>query len=675
VIQRLLPVVALLFGLSTLTAIQPAKSPAAARTPPNLVIIVADDLDSASVSYMPAVNRHLTQRGATFAQFFATTPLCCPSRASILRGQYAHNHRVLRNTGDNAGFTAFYESGRESTTIATELDAAGYETALIGKYLNGYASPREESSYVPPGWDFWVAGVDHDAYNSFNYDLNVNGEIVHHADNARDYMTDVLAAHALGFLDQSAESNQPFFLYLAPYAPHSPSTPAPRHQGMFAGEAAPRTPAFNERNIQDKPDWVQSSLLSAERIARIDSDYRQRLESLMAVDEMVDVVVQRLDERGVLENTYVLFLSDNGYFLGEHRQPNGKDAPYDAASRVPLIVRGPGIAAGSLVNKIALNIDLFPTIAELTDIAAPRFVDGRSLVPLFRDGDRRWRDVAFIEGFGKETESNEGAETSTPPFRALRSDELLYAEYETGERELYDLRKDPFETSNIATEVSKSLLRDYSLRLEALAACAGSECAQLENDPIPKPSTGAAGERDGKEQTMSKGKSKEQGKQRRGKRGQRRSSDNAAARKQAQASDVRGRRLAIGGPSDEIASLLLDIPPGAVDLGSLRLRVHIASVETGGTLIAALGTASSVPASDSDRGSERLGSAEVASEGWVSLDLSSALGDTLELPIILRGRGGAKFSLSDTTSGKPPQLVTRTVRGASEARERPKRLH
>src|SRR5918993_348451 len=465
VIKRVLAVVALLFSLSMVAMVPPPGSPAAARTPPNLVIIVADDLDSASVSYMPAVNRHLTQRGATFAQFFATTPLCCPSRASILRGQYAHNHRVLRNTGDNAGFTAFYESGRESTTIATELDAAGYETALIGKYLNGYASPREESSYVPPGWDFWVAGVDHDAYNSFNYDLNVNGEIVHHADNARDYMTDVLAAHALGFLDQSTESNQPFFLYLAPYAPHSPSTPAPRHQGMFAGASAPRTPAFNERNIQDKPDWVRSARLSEERIGRIDSGYQQRLESLMAVDEMVDVIVQRLDERGALQNTYVLFLSDNGYFLGEHRQPHGKDAPYDAASRVPFIARGPGIAEGSAVEKIALNIDVFPTIAELAGIATPPFVDGRSLVPLIMGSDRGWRNVALIEGFGKETESNEGAETSTPAFRALRSEAILYAEYETGERELYNLRKDPYELSNIARLAPKSLLREYSRRL------------------------------------------------------------------------------------------------------------------------------------------------------------------------------------------------------------------
>jgi N-acetylglucosamine-6-sulfatase len=497
VMQRLLPIVALLFGLSTLAAIQPPRSPAAARTSPNIVVIVADDLDSASVSFMPAVNRLLAQQGATFTRFFATTPLCCPSRASILRGQYAHNHGVLRNTGDDAGFTAFQQSGNESHTIATELDAAGYETALIGKYLNGYASPREASRYVPPGWDFWVAGVNHDAYNSFNYDLNVNGEIIHHGNNPRDYITDVLAAHALDFLDQAAESNQPFFLYLTPYAPHSPSTPAPRHEGMFAGESAPRTPAFNERNIKDKPNWVQTARMSSERIARIDSGYRDRLESLMAVDEMVDVLMQRLDERGALDDTYVLFLSDNGYFLGEHRQPHGKDAPYDAASRVPLIARGPGITAGSAVDRIALNIDLFPTIAELAGISSPPYVDGRSLVPLFMGSDGDWREAALLEGFGQETESNEGTETSTPAFRALRSEQVLYTEYETGERELYNLRKDPYETSNIARHAPKSLLRVYSRRLDALASCAGSECARLENDPLPKRSSGAEAQRAG----------------------------------------------------------------------------------------------------------------------------------------------------------------------------------
>jgi N-acetylglucosamine-6-sulfatase len=483
---RTLVILALLFGLGMIAESQPALSYRTAVIRPNFVVIVVDDLDSASVSRMPAVNQHLMASGSTFSRFFATTPLCCPSRASILRGQYAHNHGVLRNTGDDAGFAAFKASGVEDQTLASTLQGAGYETALIGKYLNGYAYPRDDSTYIPPGWDFWVAGVDHDAYNNFNYALNVNGEVVNHGLDERDYLTDVLAAHALSFLDTSAELERPFFLYLAPYAPHSPSTPAPRHEGMFSGETAPRGPAFNERNIQDKPDWVKTSRLSDERISRIDAGYQNRLESLMAVDEMVDVVVQRLDERGVLSSTYILFLSDNGYFLGEHRQPHGKDAPYDAASRVPLIVRGPRIGEGATIDEFALNIDLFPTLTELAGVSAPSFVDGRSLVPLLTGTNDDWRRVVLIEGFGKETESNEEGEATTPAFAALRSGNILYAEYETGERELYDLRNDPHQLSNVARDASNSLIREYSRRLKAISICSGSECARWEDEPMPR---------------------------------------------------------------------------------------------------------------------------------------------------------------------------------------------
>ena len=481
---RMLIVLALLFGLGTIGASPPALSSSLASKQPNFVMIVVDDLDLASVSRMPAVNRRLVASGATFTRFFATTPLCCPSRVSILRGQYAHNHRVLRNTGDDAGFAAFKASGAEDQTMATTLQGAGYETALIGKYLNGYAFPRSDSAYIPPGWDFWVAGVDHDAYNSFNYALNVNGEIVNHGSDERDYLTDVLAAHALDFLDTAGGLDRPFFLYLAPYAPHSPSTPAPRHEGMFAGESAPRGPAFNERNIQDKPDWVKTSRLSDERISRIDGAYRDRLESLMAVDEMVDVVVQRLADQNVLSSTYILFLSDNGYFLGEHRQPHGKDAPYDAASRVPLIVRGPRVMEGATIEEIALNIDLFPTVADLAGLPAPSFVDGRSVVPLLTGNTFGWRQVALIEGFGKETESNEGGEPATPAFSALRSRDILYTEYETGERELYDLRNDPHQLSNVAEDAPNTLLREYSRRLKAISSCSGSECARWEDEPL-----------------------------------------------------------------------------------------------------------------------------------------------------------------------------------------------
>ena len=460
---------------------------ATAQNRPNFVVVLVDDLDTASVAHMPAVNRLLVEQGASFSRFFASTPLCCPSRASILRGQYAHNHGVLRNTGEDAGFAAFLESGHETTTMATLLQSAGYETALIGKYLNGYSTDRLDRTYIPPGWDFWAAGVDHAAYNGFRYELNVNGELVRYGNDDEDYMTDVLAGHAEAFLSAATAGRQPFLLYLAPYAPHSPSTPAPRHEGRFAGASAPRTPAFNERNTRDKPDWVRANgRMSESRIARIDSSYQSRLESLLAVDEMVDAVTRQLEQAGVLESTYILFLSDNGYFLGEYRQPHGKDAPYDAASRIPLIVRGPGIRAGSTVDALSLNTDLLPTMLGLAGVNAPSFIDGRSLLPALIGEDSGRRQAVLLEGFGKETENLEGTESSTPPFRALRGEEVLYVEYETGERELYYLRKDPFQLSNLAEKIPKAELRDYSRRLGALAACAGLACQELEDSPLPR---------------------------------------------------------------------------------------------------------------------------------------------------------------------------------------------
>lgn len=471
---------------------------------PNFVVFLIDDLDSASVESMEEVNRLLAARGMTFSRFFATTPLCCPSRASILRGQYAHNHGVLRNTGEDAGFSAFQESGSETQTMATLLDAAGYETALIGKYLNGYSPRGDRGGYVPPGWDFWAAGVGHAAYANFNYQLNVNGELFNYGDRDADYLTDVLAGYTRDFLDGVASSGQPFLLYLAPYAPHSPATPAPRHKGLFRGTKAPRSPAFNQRRVRKKPRWITSTKrLTSTRIDKIDEGFAMRLESLQAVDEMIGAVVQQLEDQGVLDNTYLFFLSDNGYFLGEYRQPHGKDAPYDAAARVPLIVRGPGIPSGSTTGKIALNLDLLPTMLDLAGSTSPPFVDGRSLRPLLNDNERHWRRSALIEGFGKETESNEPGESSTPPFRALRTERVLYVEYETGEHELYDLRRDPHQLTNIVSNSSKALRRIYSRRLGQLAACAGSECQSIENEPLAVRARDRKKTRRGKENTES----------------------------------------------------------------------------------------------------------------------------------------------------------------------------
>jgi arylsulfatase A-like enzyme len=476
----------LLVALTVPSLTQSPRVAGLAQGRPNFVVIVADDLDVASIAEMTKVNRLLVGQGVTFQRFFATTPLCCPARASILRGQYAHNHGVLRNTGDNAGFDSFHGSGVENDTLATLMSGAGYETALVGKYLNGYASKGDGQTFIPPGWDYWAAGIDHDAYGSFNYTLNVNGHLEKYGRTPRDHMTNVLSDHALEFLEQSATGANPFFLYLAPYAPHAPAQPAPRDEGKYRGVRAPRSPAFNERNVRDKPHWVQQSArLSDDRIQRIDDNYQRRLESLLGLDDLVGRVMAFLEERELLGSTYILFLSDNGYFMGEHRQPHGKDAPYDPASRIPLVIRGPEAIAGLTVDDIALNIDLLPTIADLAGLSPPSYVDGRTLRPLLRGEVVTWRQVALIEGFGKEKESIEESEVPTPPFRALRGHHLLYVEYETGERELYDLRRDRFQLSNLAA-ASKSLLRPYSRRLDELTGCSRLDCARIENEPLPE---------------------------------------------------------------------------------------------------------------------------------------------------------------------------------------------
>lgn len=465
------------------------------RTPASIVMFVVDDLDADSVRFMPAVQRLLVGQGASFSRYFAATPLCAPSRASILRGQFAHNHGVLRNSGSQAGADAFRTAGLEARTVATALQNAGYETALLGKYLNGYPPAKSVVPPPPVGWGTWVAALGHEPYGNYNYSLNVNGVAQSFGDAPEDYLTDVLTRQALQVIDQAA-ADRAMFLYLAPLAPHTPSEAAPRHLGMFADAVAPRTPAFDERRVRDKPDWIRNTpQFTAERIARIDTDYANRLASLQAVDDQVEAVVRRVETLGRLESTYFFLLSDNGYFLGEHRQPHGKDAPHDAASRVPLIVRGPGIAPGREIDSLAVNIDLAPTLLDIAGLAMPRFMDGRSLLPLLTGDSARWRRVVLLEGFGKETTDAIAGEKATPAFQALRGESSLYVEYETGERELYNKVDDPFELSNVADSASKELLAHYSRRLRALSRCAGEQCRSLDSTPLANTASAQAGRR------------------------------------------------------------------------------------------------------------------------------------------------------------------------------------
>ncbi len=459
--------------------------------PPNIVFVLTDDMTFDDLKVMSNVKKMLADKGASFARFFVVNSLCCPSRASILRGQFVHNHRVVHN---QEGFKRFYEYRHERSTIATWLKQSGYTTALMGKYLNGYALKHQES-YVPPGWDEWDSPIDGKAYREFNYRLNENGKIVAYGQSAEDYLTDVLSRKATAFIRRVAENQSPFFLYLATYAPHQPATPASRHENLYAGIRALRTPSFDEKDVSAKPAFIRKRPhLGSKELKEIDGLYRRRLQSLHAVDELVAAVVETLAKTNQLRNSYIVFTSDNGFHLGQHRLPWGKQTAYEEDIHVPLVVRGPGIAAGQVVGELGLETDLAPTFAEWAGAAAPSFVDGRSLVPLLRrnlGSAGSWRDGVLIE----HTPGTEPFMTrveklllvgkdALPAYSAVRSQSHLYVEYENGEREFYDLKKDPAELVNLYKKADPQLIQRFSSWLANMKSCRGAACRQAEEKAL-----------------------------------------------------------------------------------------------------------------------------------------------------------------------------------------------
>src|SRR3954453_12301762 len=284
---------------------------------PNVVFILTDDQDLLlrSLEFMPQTRGLIARQGMTFEADFVPLSLCCPSRSTILTGLYPHNHRIYNNRLPDGGFQKFQELGHEETTIATALHAAGYRTALFGKYLNNYPKPGD-LTHIPPGWDEFATPAGGPPYTNRNYTLNENGTLVHYGGDPQDYLTDVIAGKAADFIHRSADAGQPFFLYLATYAPHKPATPAKRHANLFPGLLAPRTPSFNESNVTDKPARLRAMpRLKAGQIAVIDALYRKQRQALQGVDEAVAALVQALQDTGQLGNTYVVFTSDNGFHM------------------------------------------------------------------------------------------------------------------------------------------------------------------------------------------------------------------------------------------------------------------------------------------------------------------------------------------------------------------------
>jgi arylsulfatase A-like enzyme len=488
--MRYLPVLTALLFLPLAAQDAPSAEsaqPRARSMPPNIVLIVTDDEDWKAHEFMPQVRRLLEERGATFSNYFVGYSLCCPSRASILRGQYPHNTGVLGNHPPDGGFERFYRQGLESSTVATWLQQRGYYTALAGKYLNDYGSSTVAggAAHVPPGWSDWFGLVDPSQY--FGYTISQGGREVKFGHSEPDYLTDVLREHAIAVIRKARAAKRPLFLYLAPKAPHLPAEPAPRHRDRFDHAELPHGAAFDEDDVSDKPAAIRARpRLSALDLLHMQAIYRKRLRSLQAVDEMVQAIVDELQAAGELDDTYILYTSDNGWHMGEHRLGPGKNTPYEEDIRVPLVIRGPGIAPGMVVADLALNSDLAPTIAELAGARAPGFVDGRSLAPLWRGERTNRRNCLLVQrGANTGVQADEGDELHAPwGFHALRTPQYLFAVWSNGDRELYDVLADPAEMRNLAARADPVLVGHLAARLQALSECRGSECRRLENAPL-----------------------------------------------------------------------------------------------------------------------------------------------------------------------------------------------
>lgn len=473
---------------------------------PNVVVIMTDDQTVDDLAAMPATRRAFVGRGVTFRNSTVSYPVCCPSRATYLTGRYAHNHGVLGLYLPTGGYARF----NDSDALPVWMERAGYRTAHIGKYMNGYGTDRP--AIVPPGWTEWYGAVDPTTYRMWNFTLNENGrQVTYGAPNEEDpalYQTDVLRDKALDVIRRGSRAGQPFFLSLALLAPHHEEASirartgitvraAPRHRGRFASLKLRSGRGFNERNRSDKPKFMRRfPVLDGTAIARITAEFRARRESLLAVDEAVAAIVRELSAQGVLGNTYLLFTSDNGFLLGEHAVPSGKMLPYDPSARVPLLLRGPGIKRRMASDEPVSNIDLAPTILELAGAkrvgGAP--IDGRSVLRFARKPRLRTDRPLLLETGGLRATSLEPEDdTGAVPvrtirtYRAVRTDRWLFVQYRSGERELYDLLYDPFQLrSRHRDRRYAPTVRVLRRELERLATCRGRVC-RLPSEPVPDP--------------------------------------------------------------------------------------------------------------------------------------------------------------------------------------------
>lgn len=523
----------MLAALAPATALT-ARATAAVEPRPNVVMLLTDDQTLAEMSVLPQTTALIGGQGVTFERAYVSYPLCCPSRATFLTGQYMHNHQIRGNVLPAGGWEKFAGSGIEGQSLPVWMRNAGYYTAHVGKYLNGYP---EVGPIVPAGWNEWYGKlsqyspvlVGNKVY--FNYNLLEQGpagspQIVSYGQNEGDYQTDVLrdkavdAIHRLG----GPGTTRPFYLDIGFSAPHAPYVSPARDEGAFGGAPVPRNAAVNEKNVNDKPRFMRR-LKPLNRKQRIGIRIRQRARwaQLLSVDQSIAAIIDALAQERELENTYVIFTSDNGYFNGEHRINQGKYLPHEPSSHVPLMIRGPRIPAGGVSSELISNIDVAPTISAIAGASPLLTEDGRTILPYAENPALRSSRPLLLEGdTGTNLAGGEAIEASArssgsladkkgvdnleqdpplaqtarrfraPAFRAIRTDRWLFVRYAKAGVELYDMQRDPLQLRSLhAKRRMRPVIAALSAELNQLQACAGSACTISSTaDAIPMPGHG-----------------------------------------------------------------------------------------------------------------------------------------------------------------------------------------
>jgi len=428
---------------------------AAAGPRPNVVLVLADDLDRYVYARMARMRGWFGEGGLSFENFFTTTSVCVVSRCTFLTGKYAHNHGVTQNTG---GASKFRDTYQDRSTVATWMKDAGYVTWFGGKYLNSSAQAYG-TGYTPPGWGSF-------AHYASETRAIENGRKV---DFSPQLYTPWLANRAVAFLRNRGANSPPFFMEIATKDPHEPMQYRDAYADDYRSVKLPDPPSFNEADLSDKPAWVQEGApISAQEKLGLEVEFRERLRAMKMTEDLVARVLAN-----VPPNTYVLFASDNGFHQGLHRIHMRKWTPYTEACRVPFAVRGPGVAAGSTSAELVGNIDVAPTIAGLAGVAVPPGVDGRDLSGLFRGEPLvSPRKRILLEG---------SPDSVDKEYAAVREADRQYVEWSSGDKELYLDTEDPYQLDSRHGDPAYAGERErLAADLAALKACSGGSCGAAE---------------------------------------------------------------------------------------------------------------------------------------------------------------------------------------------------